>query len=389
MRSRFIVVLLLIALVAVASCRKTANAPAPAAPAPEAGADPLSTTAGGATPPPETKHFKGSIGSTLDLQMKLVRNGDQLVGSYFYQKVGKIIGLRGTVDKDGNLSLDEFDQGGKQTGVFKGLWTINKEDGLITLAGNWSKPPGEKGDDKKTAFSIHEEPIHFTGDVDIVAKSVKENNKTLKYEIDAQYPQLTGGANPNFEKFNALARMVVMKRVAEFKKDMAPQEGEEPVQQPEDSVGSDLGIGYDINLAQDDLVSVQFNFGSYYFGTAHPNTHTETLNYDLKNGKQLTLVDLFKPGSKYLQSLSSYCTADLKKQSKARGDELPDDMLKEGAAPNSKNFQAWTITKRGLGFHFDPYQVGSYASGPQFVMVPYSALKDLIKPDGPIAGFAI
>lgn len=388
MGSRFIVVLLLIALV-VAGCRKSSNAPAAPAPAPPASADPLNTAAGGTTPPPQTKHFKGSIGSTLDLQMKLVRNGDQLVGSYFYQKVGKIIGLRGNVDKDGHLSLDEFDPAGKQTGVFKGLWTIDKEDGLITLAGNWSKPPGEKGEDKKIAFSLHEEPINFSGEVDIVAKSVKENNKQLKYEIDAQYPQLTGGANPNFEKFNALARTIVMKRVAEFKKDLAPVEGTEPVEQPEGSVGSDLGVGYDITLAQDDLVSVQFNFGSYYFGAAHPNTHTQTLNYDLKNGKELKLADLFKPGSKYLQTLSTYCIADLKKQSKARGDELPDDMLNDGASPNAKNFQTWTITKRGLGVHFDPYQVGSYASGPQFVMVPYSTLKDLIKPDGPIAGFAI
>src|SRR5262245_49119711 len=229
MRLRLIVVLLLLVAIAVAAaagCRKSATPPpAASAPAPAA-ADQLNTTAGGATPPPQTKHFKGSIGSTLDLQMKLVRNGDQLVGSYFYQKVGKIIGLRGSVDKDGNLTLDEFDQSGKQTGVFKGLWTIDKEDGLITLAGNWSKPPGEKGDDKKTAFSIHEEPINFTGEVDIVAKSVKENNKKLMYEIDAQYPQLTGGTNPNFEKFNALSRMVVMKSVAQFKKDMAPEEGE-------------------------------------------------------------------------------------------------------------------------------------------------------------------
>src|SRR5690349_4009008 len=388
MRSRFIVVLLLIALVAVASCRKAANAPPPAAPAPAVGADPLSTTvAGGATPPPQTKHFKGSIGSTLDLQMKLVRNGDQLVGSYFYQKVGKIIGLRGTVDKDGNLSLDEFDPSGKQTGMFKGLWTIDKGDGLITLAGNWSKPPGDKGEDKKTAFSVHEEPINFSGDVDIVAKSVKENNKTLVYEIDAQYPQLTGGANPNFEKFNALARAFVMKTVAGFKKDMAPAEGEEP--RPESSMGSDLGIGYTINLAQDDLVSVQFDIGSYYQGAAHPNSHTETINYDLKNGKQLKLADVFKPGSKYLQTLSAYCIADLKKQSKEKNTELLEDMLNEGAAPTAKNYESWTITKRGIGINFDSYQVAPYAAGPQFVMVPYSALKDLIKPDGPIAGFAI
>jgi len=383
MRSRSIVLLLLFAVI-VAGCRK-ASSPPPPAPAPPASADlTVNQPVGGNTPPPLTKHFKGSIGSTLDLQMKLVRNGNQLSGSYFYQKVGTRITLRGTVDKDGNLTLDEFDPSGKQTGVFQGIWKTGAEDGLITLAGNWSKPAGEKGGDKKTAFSVHEEPISFTGDVDVVAKSLKENNKTLMYEIDAQYPQLTGGNNPNFEKFNQLARVFVVKSVAQFKKDMAPQEGEEP--RPEGSMGSDLGIGYTIALASDNLISVQFDIGSYYQGAAHPNSHTETFNYDLKNGKQLKLADLFNPGAKYLQALSAYCIADLKKQSKEK--ELLEDQIKEGAGPTAKNYESWTITPRGLGINFDSYQVAPYAAGPQFVMVPYSTLKDLIKPDGPIAAIA-
>ncbi len=384
MRSRSLVLLLLIGLVVVTSCRKSSTPP-PAAPAttPAPTDQQLNHPVGGTTPPPQTKHFKGSIGSTLDLQMKLVRNGDQLTGSYFYQKVGTRITLKGTVDKDGNLTLDEFDPSGKQTGVFKGLWQVKAEDGLITLAGNWSKPAGEKGDDKKIAFSVHEEPINFSSDVDVVARSVKENNKKLMYDIDAQYPQLTGGNNPNLEKFNQLARMVVMKSVAGFKKDMAPEEGEGP--RPEGSMGSDLGIGYTILLARDDLVSVQFDIGSYYQGAAHPNSHTETLNYDLKNGKQLKLADLFNPGSKYLQTLSTYCITDLKKQFKEKNAELLEDQLKEGAAPTAKNYESWTITRRGLGINFDSYQIAPYAAGPQFVLVPYSALKDLIKPDGPIA----
>ena len=387
MRSRSIVLLLLIALFA-AGCRKsTAPAPAPAGPAPAPTAEQPLNQIGGATPPPLTKHFTGSIGSTLDLQMKLVREGDKLTGSYFYQKVGTRITLRGTVDKDGNLALDEFDPSGKQTGVFKGLWSVDAQDGLIKLAGNWSKPPGEKGDDKRTAFSVREEPINFSTDVDIVAKSVKENNKKLMYEIDAQYPQITGGNNPNLEKFNQLARTTVLKIVSGFKKDMAPEEGEEP--RPEGSMGSDLGIGYTINLAQDDLVSVQFDIGSYYQGAAHPNSYTETLNYDLKNGKQLRLADLFKPGAKYLQTLSTLCVADLKKQWKEKNAEVIEDMLKDGSAPTAKNYESWTITKRGLGINFDPYQVAPYAAGPQSVVVPYSALKDLIKPDGPLAVFQI
>ena len=44
--------------------------------------------------------------------------------------------------------------------------------------------------------------------------------------------------------------------------------------------------------------------------------------------------------------------------------------------------------KTGIGITFDAYQVGPYAAGPQFVMVPYSALKDIINPEGPIAQFA-
>jgi hypothetical protein len=366
-------------------CRKTSTPPPTAPPPGTATPSPeLSHVAGGETPAPQTKYFKGSIGSSLDLQMKLVRTGDQLAGSYFYQKIGTRINLRGNVDKDGNLTLEEFDQAGKQTGLFKGIWTVDASDGLISLAGNWSKPPGEKGSEKKTAFSVHEEPIAFTGDVEIVSKQIKESNKKLMYEIAAQYPQLTGGANPNFEKFNQAARAAVTRKVAEFKKSVQPDEGEEP--RPEGSMRSDLSVGYTVMLAQDDLVSIKFDVGSYFQGAAHPNSYSDVLNYDLKNGKQLKLGDLFKPGSKFLQAIATYCIADLKKQAKDKG--LLDEEIEKGAAASANNYDTWTIMRRGLGIHFDAYQVGPYAAGPQFVLVPYSNVKDLISPDGPIAQFA-
>jgi hypothetical protein len=377
--------ILVFCLIISIGCRKTSAPPAASA-TPQTQASPetvLDHSQGGATPAAQTKHFKGSIGSSLDLQMKLVRTGDQLAGSYFYQKVGTRIDLRGNVDKDGNLTLDEFDKSGKQTGVFKGLWTVDPADGLVTLAGNWSKPLTEKDSGKKTAFSIHEEPVAFTGDVDLVLKQIKDSNKKLMYEIDARYPQLTGGSNPNFEKFNQVVRSAATKRVAEFKKDMTPAEGEEP--RPEGSMGSDLNVSYEVALAQDDLISILFSVGSYYQGAAHPNTFAEVVNYDLKNGKQLKLADLFKPGAKYLQAIANYCIADLKKQAKDKG--LLDEEIQNGAAPNPKNYQSWTITRKGLGINFDAYQVGPYAAGPQYVLVPYSSLKDVINPEGPVGQF--
>jgi len=379
-------ILLLLALCLLLSfgCRRSSTPPPAAPPSAPAAAPELSHSQGGATPAAQTKDFKGSIGSSLDLQMKLVRTGDQLAGSYFYQKIGSRIDVRGNVDQHGNLTLEEFDKGGKQTGVFKGLWQVDSSDGLVTLAGNWSKPPSEKGSDKKTAFSVHEEPITFTGDVELVSKQIKESDKKLMYEVSAQYPQINGGNNPNFEKFNQAARALVTKKVAGFKKDMAPAEGEEP--RPEGSMASDLSIGYTIIMAQDDLISVKFDIGSYYQGAAHPNSYSDVINFDLKNGKQLKLGDLFKPGAKFLQAIADYSIADLKKQGKEKG--LTDEEIQNGAAPAAKNYQSWTIMKRGLGITFDSYQVGPYAAGPQFVVVPYSNLKDVINPDGPIAQFA-
>jgi len=374
--------------IAISGCRRTSPSSAPPGSTPAAPSSQSSLThpEGGTTVLPETKYFKGSIGNSLDLQMKLVKTDNQLSGTYYYQRIGTRINLRGTVDKDGNVSLEEFDPAGKQTGVFKGLWQVDKNDGLINVAGNWSKPPGDKAADKKTAFSIHEEPIYLSGDADVVTKQIKESNKKLVYEINASYPQIAGTSNPNFEKFNQAVRGSVLKSIAEFKKTMAATPDQQPP--PEDSMHSDLTIDYEIGLAQDDLVSVLLFISSYYQGAAHPLGNSDSINFDLKNGKVLKLSDLFKPGAKYLPALSAYCISDLKKQSKAKQDMLDDTSINNGASPNAKNYKTWTIRRNGIGVEFDAYQVGPYAAGAQTVIVPYSTVKDLINPEAPIGQFA-
>jgi hypothetical protein len=379
---RFIAVLL-IGFNCLAGCKRT-SAPTQqvagttaATPAPEQDHHPEGTPA----PAGAVKYFKGSIGSAVDLQMKIAREGERLSGSYFYQKIGTKIDLKGTIDKDGSVTLEEFDTGGKQTGVFKGLWKPD-EDGLISIAGNWTKP----NSDKKTAFSLHEEPIALSGGVEIAARQIKEANKKLNYKIAVEYPQLTGSLNPNFAKFNQEVKSLVGRRVSEFKKDMTSPETAAP---PADSMGSDLRIGYKVALAKDDLISIEFDIGSYYQGAAHPNSNSSVVNFDLKNGKLLKLADLFKPGSKYLQTISAYCIKDLKKQSKERGTDamLENDQIESGAAANAKNYLSWTITRKGLGIGFDSYQVAPYAAGPQHVLIPYSAVKEILKPDGHLAQF--
>src|SRR2546427_3443807 len=322
--------LLTIALASIGACRKhqTANSTAPNGGAPTSASPELShLPEGGIMPTLPTTHFKGSIGSSNGLQMKLIRDGDRLTGTYFYQKIGAKIDLKGTIDKDGSVTLEEFDPSGQQTGVFKGLWKTDAEDGLASIAGNWSKPGGEK----KTAFSLHEEPIQFSGATDIVAKQIKESNKKLNYKIDIEYPEVTGTLDNRFAKFNQEVKNLVMKQVVAFKKERA-EAAKEEAKMPEPPAmsdqTSDLGGGYTVALANDDLISIEFDIGGYSAGAAHGNSSSSILNYDVKAGKLLKLGDLFKPGAKYVQAISAYCLNDLKQQSQKNGESLPGDMSK-------------------------------------------------------------
>ena len=146
--------LVILNLLVSVGCRRTSTPPPQTPPIVTAPPPELSHVQGGATPVTQAKYFKGSIGSSLGLQMKLIRTGDQLSGSYFYQKIGKRIDLRGNVDKDGNLTLEEFDQSGKQTGLFKGLWQVKAQDGLATLVADG---PGQSTVLGPPAVTVHDQ----------------------------------------------------------------------------------------------------------------------------------------------------------------------------------------------------------------------------------------
>ena len=377
---------LAIAVIAIGGCRKPArtqqnanSAPTPSTP---------DAPASGAATNGEKFYFRGTIAGNLKIEMTLLRDGERVTGNYFYPKVGKNIALQGTIDKDGNISISEADDGGKQTGVFKGKWkpaTDSPDPTLIGIEGKWSRPDGSK----ETEFLVTQQRIEFTAAVRVTAKVIKEKNKEKLYAVDAEYPQIEGDAR--FDKFNKEARALIAKDVVAFK---TAETAETPEPSTPENVLADearqssLDIGYQIRFATDDLISVEFTESTYEAGAAHPNSSTTVLNYDVKGGKKISLGDLFNPKASYLKAISDYCIKEFKDRSKKDKDSMfDDDMMKSGASPRADNYKAWSITKKGLWITFDPYQVAAYAAGPQYVLVPYAALKDMIKPDGPVGSF--
>jgi Protein of unknown function (DUF3298) len=383
--NRLIFYFLVLVVVAFGACRKPAGSQQTVN-----SSEPTHDAAvGGTAPTGEKFYFRGTItagGNDLRIEMALVRDGDRLTGTYFYPKVGKNITLTGTIDKAGNVELKESDEGGKETGVFKGQWkpaTDSPDPGLNEIEGKWSKPDGSK----ETAFQVSQQPIEFSAAVRVSPKVIRETNKEKHYTIDTEYPQIEG--DPRFDGFNREARSLVTKDVAAFKAGETSQEADTGSETPAETGDSTLDIGYEIRCATDDLISVEFTEGSYERGAAHGNSNTTVVNYDVKNGKKLALADLFNPNSKYLSIISAYCIKDLRDQSKKDKDAMLDEeMMKSGASPRADNYRAVAITKKGLWVTFDPYQVAPYAVGPQHVLIPYSALKDILKPDGLATGFA-
>lgn len=314
------------------------------------------------------KNFRGFVNGKR-VEMNLTRDGEKLSGTYFYTKYGTNIKLAGTIDARGNFKLAEYDPKNVKTGEFTGTWKKQENAGGVTLVGEWRKP-----NSKNTLyFTADEQMINFTNGAKLNTKTVAETNKPKRFELSAEYPEITGIDASVAAKFNQIVKNRVMKAVDEFRKGMLAQTAEDLKYLPQ-GTNNYIEVSYNVEAANDNFISLSFG-DSEFTGGAHPNYASFTINYDLKNNRELKLADLFKPNSNYLKVISDYAVADLKKQLK----EMTDDKwIKTGAGAKAENYQSWNLTDKGLLINFDPYQVAAYAAGPQEVLIPYDALKNVL-----------
>jgi hypothetical protein len=147
------------------------------------------------------------------------------------------------------------------------------------------------------------------------------------------------------------------------------------------SSGSFFDAKYTVVFQSNSLWSLKFDFMGYADGAAHTYRYSKTFNYDLERGEKLSLEDLFRPDSNYLETVSSHCIFELSKR-----DIGFYGGFEQGAEPTSKNYRNWNITSNGLMITFDEYQVAPYAAGAQTVTVPYMELQKVIDVQGPLKG---
>lgn len=117
-----------------------------------------------------------------------------------------------------------------------------------------------------------------------------------------------------------------------------------------------------------------------FLGGAHPNTYNIFYNLNISTGKQISLIELIHPNS--LRTITE------------KAEKIFRKLKHIGPNANLNNFHFWfkndkfylpdnfAITKTGLLFYYNPYEIAPYSEGPTSLLVPYKQIEGLINKRG-------
>lgn len=145
--------------------------------------------------------YQGTINSNMLIQMSVYPLEKEIVGSYFYDSQKKEINLKGKAGEN-NIVLNEYDETGENTGIFKGtMKTVDKIEGTwvsgdnktsypFTLSLKSILPGVEYGKRYSTAVgTVSDDAVEdFAGKIQsyIVNDSKKQLAEVINYPINAK-----------------------------------------------------------------------------------------------------------------------------------------------------------------------------------------------------------
>ncbi|WP_416057732.1 TIR domain-containing protein [Stenotrophomonas maltophilia] len=160
---------------------------------------------------------------------------------------------------------------------------------------------------------------------------------------------------------------------------------------PEWALGSSRQSRIEIVSACIPIISCQDHIYSYSSGAAHGNGYSESMNFLVAHESlsKFTLESITRSDETALAKLSDLCVNGLIAQFwEKTNDEADEDALRwfqEGAGPHWRNFEAFTVSPKGISVNFPPYQVAPYVMGfwdvfiPKFELRKIESFKDLLK----------
>jgi hypothetical protein len=299
-------------------------------------------------------YYLGTVGE-YTVQLELTLNGDEVRGSYYYTLIGTPIELRGKATGDVTetgqpYTLEELDDNGKVVATFEGELSRDSLEFGDSFIGTWT------GDNDLSL------PFRLDRIAEFAEISLKQN----RIESSASYPVFSG----NLAVFNAAIDQT--KQVESSLQFF--EEGQISQTKGELYNGWTLIVNHEIKYASEGLVSILVPIYTYT-GGAHGNTGFDALNVLKEESglRRLELRDVFTE------------EADLKPILKSVTEELEarqaSFMVDGSVTLTEQDLSIFTLSPKGITFHFAPYQVASYAEGTFEVTVPFERLGGVLQPD--------
>lgn len=126
------------------------------------------------------------------------------------------------------------------------------------------------------------------------------------------------------------------------------------------------------------LTAIELNSQQYFTGAAHGMTATQFLNWDNANRTVLGLEQVLVPGTReeYVRALARAHSAWVQALPEAQEDIKAWERL--WPFQPSDNF---AFTDRGIAVKYDSYEIAPYSSGQPELLIPYSELQDILRPE--------
>ena len=219
-------------------------------------------------------------------------------------------------------------------------------------------------------------PVEGQG-VELTWKTERYTESTYLYSIGISYPSTT---NPQIQ---TRVDEIVAEEILRFKADSVGL-----IDDIEESRIRAQGRPYELIIeykAYSDRGLVSFEFDIYLdTGGAHPNSFFRTATFNQQGG-ELALEDLFLPEAAYLSRLSdeAYSRVLVELGRRVGGEVTSDmaDIVRLGTAPSPEALQFFYLEDREIHLLFPPYQVAAYAAGSFDIAIPFSVLRDIVRPE--------
>ena len=214
-------------------------------------------------------------------------------------------------------------------------------------------------------------PALAGGKLPVKKLELSEHKKTFEYDL--AYPQ-TGNASVDAQIAGWAKSMV-----KDFRDDAAGDDAgtaEHPYS---------MDITYDVVRNDAAMFAVIFQ-EEIDTGGVHPNHDIITFNFQMPDGWRVYLPEIFTADA--LKTISALATAELKRHFAAT-DTGDSEELAYGAGPDWDNFKDFALMPEVLDIQYPPYQVASYADGPQETEIPLAPLKKMFRANWrlPVASF--